>query len=296
MNTPHTYKFLPPRLFHRLHGLEITVRRPMDGTRQNQHRSTALGSSVEFAEYRDYMPGDPLERIDWAVYARSDHYVIRQSHEQVNARAYVLLDISRSMAFKGDGAMSKMDYASYLAAGMLYMLVKQRDSASLITFDSQIRDMFPLSGAATGLRAPLRHLEDIVPTEPGDIEKALHEVAGRLSGRSFIVLISDLLQDPQQVMRGLHHLHHEGKDITVFHVLDPAELTLGARGQAELNDMETGRRMRVDLDAVRPAYQQRVQRYLDALRRGCAGLRIDYVLSDTRTPHHEALRKRSVAT
>src|SRR6056297_1867624 len=110
MSESGTYKFLPPALFRRLSGLEITVRRPMDGMRQSQHRSLALGSSVEFAEYRNYMPGDPIQRVDWAVYARSDRLVLRQAHEEVSARTYVLLDVSRSMAYRDGGPMTKMDY------------------------------------------------------------------------------------------------------------------------------------------------------------------------------------------
>ena len=273
--------------------MEISVRRPMDGTRQNQHRSTATGASIEFAEYRDYLPGDPPERIDWAVFARSDRYVIRQSHEQVNARSYVLLDVSGSMAYRADGAMSKMDYACYLAAGMLYMLVRQHDSASLITFDSGIRDSFPLTGTSAGLRAPLRHLEQITPAGMGDIAKALHDVAARFTGRTFVVVISDLLQEPEAIMNGLHHLHHDGKDITLFHVLDPGELSIDAHGQADLRDMESGAHLAVDLDAAREMYRRQLRRHMEVLRRGCARLRVDYILADTSIPYHEMLRKRS---
>lgn len=287
------YRFLPPGLFRRLHGLEITVRRPMDGMRQSQHRSLALGSSVEFAEYRNYIPGDAIQRIDWAVYARSDRLVVRQTHEEVNARTYVLLDISSSMRFRGEGPMSKMDYACYLAAGIMYMMVTQGDSASLVTFDSGLRDVFPLTGSADGLRAPLLHLETIDPSRPGDIEGSLHEAAGMIKGRTLVVVISDLLQDPGDVMRALHHLQHDGKDVTVFHVLDPAEMNLPMKGLADLHELESGRRMTLDLDEIRDLYEKEVLRYLDEIRRGCSRLRFDYVLTDTNAPHYTALRKRS---
>jgi len=289
------YKFLPPGLFSRLHGLEVTVRRPMDGMRQSQHRSLSLGSSVEFAEYRNYIPGDAIQRIDWAAYARSDRLVIRQTHEEVNARTYVLLDVSRSMKFRGEGPMSKMDYACYLAAGIMYMMVNQGDSASLITFDSHVRNTFPLTGSADGLRAPLLHLETINPTEPGNIEAALHEVADMVHGRTLLVLISDLLQDPNDVMRALHHFQHDGKDVTVFHVLDPSEMNLPMTGLADLSEMESGSRMTLDLDEIRGLYTAEVRRYLEELRRGCSRLRFDYVLTDTNIPHYMALRKRSAA-
>lgn len=295
MNGTGAYRFLPPALFQRLNGLEITVRRPMDGRRQSQHRSLALGASVEFAEYRNYIAGDPIQHIDWAVYARSDRLVVRQAHEEVNAGAYVLLDVSRSMSYQGQGPMPKMEYACYLAAGIMYMMINQGDSASLVTFDSAVRDTFPLTGSAHGLRMPLQHLETIQPTASGNIEHALHEIAERISGRTLMVLISDLLQEPESILRALHHFHHDGKDVTVFHVLDPAELRLPRHGLADLREIETEQRMTLDLDDVREAYKQQVQSYLDELRRGCSRLRFDYVLTDTQSPPYHALRKRSAA-
>jgi len=295
MNETSTYKYLPPRLVRRLHGLSIPIKRPMDGSRQSQHRSLAFGASVEFAEYRDYMPGDPIQRIDWSVYARSNRFVIREAHEEVNARTFVLLDISESMQYQEEGSLSKMEYACYLTAGIMYMMIQQGDSVALITFDNKVRDYFPLTSTPSGLKPPLEHLETIQPSTPGNIEEALHEVAELVTGRTLMIVISDLLQEPESVMRGLHHLHHDGKDATVFHVLDPAELSLPISGFADLTEMESGHKLTVDLDEVRDSYVGEVNRYLDELRRGCMGLRFAYILTDTRTEPYVNLRQRSSA-
>jgi len=174
------FKYLPSRLAERLRGVEIAVRRPMDGSHQGMHKSPAFGSSVEFAEYREYLPGDPVARIDWPVYARSDRYLIRQYHEDVSIRCFVLLDISESMSYQGDGPVSKMAYASTLAAGMMYLMVQQGDTVSLMTFDDRVRKFYEPAGTLPGLKPMLLGLEEIEAKRKGDIEAALHEAAGRL--------------------------------------------------------------------------------------------------------------------
>src|SRR5688572_4965552 len=135
------YKYLPAQLADRLRGLGIGVRKQMDGGMQGLHRSHTFGSSVEFAEYRAYTPGDPIRRIDWAVYARTDRHMIRQFHDEVNVRAHVLLDISESMVYQDQGPMRKLDYACYLAAGIMYLMVQQRDTTALMTFDEDVRQV-----------------------------------------------------------------------------------------------------------------------------------------------------------
>ena len=259
------------------------------------HRSNSFGASVEFAEYREYVAGDPMQRIDWSVYGRTDRYVIREAHEEVSARTYVLLDVSESMTYKQEGPMSKLDYASYLAAGMMFIMVSQGDSASLVTFDKEIVSYDPPVSNATGLKPLLERLEETEPNRQGDIESALHDVANLIKGRGLIILISDLLQDPENVLRGLHHLHHQGKDVTLFHVMDPAELTLQINGLADLTELETGDKLTVDLDEVRESYVSEVTKYLDEIRRGCMSMKLDYILTNTKQQPHETLRKRTEA-
>ncbi len=289
-----TFEYLPPDLVQQLEGLEIAFRRPMAGMRQSQHRSDSLGAAVEFAEYREYYPGDPLNRLDWDVYARTDQYVVREAHEEISARCFVLLDISSSMAFGYEGEMDKSDYGRYLAASIMYIMVNQDDSAGIVTFDSSVHDFYEPTTTPSGLKPHLECLEERKTGGEGDIEAALHEVTEMIDSSAFIVLVSDLLQKSDRIRRGLHHLHHEEMDVTVFHIMDPAELTLPMDGLVELEDMETGGKMTIEPDEVRDIYVEQVNQHNEELRNSCTDLQMDYLFADTSTPVTELVMKRCV--
>jgi uncharacterized protein (DUF58 family) len=287
--TAPAYKFLPPELADRLRGLGLSVRKPVEGGLQGLHRSPHMGSSVEFADYREYTPGDPPNLIDWAVYARTDRYVIRRYQEETNLRAYLVLDTSESMAFRELGRHSKMDYACYLAASLMYILVSQADAAGLMLFSDAPGKFFPPTGTLEGLRPMLLGLEDIKPAGRSKIDAALHQLAEQVQRRSLVILISDLLQNPADIVRGLQHLHHNRHEILVLQPLDPAELALQFSGMSELRELETGERLPVQADELREAYAQEVQKFLDEIRRGCLDCLADYWLVDTRAPVEEVL-------
>lgn len=287
------YRYLPPRMAERLRGVEIGVRRPMDGSHQGLHRSPAFGSSVEFAEYREYTPGDPVARIDWPVYARSDRYVIRRFHEDVSIRCYIMLDISASMKYQQDGALQKSEYACYLAAGMMYVMVQQGDMVSLITFDDQIREYYEPSGSFVGLKPMLQGLEKVEPKNKGNIEAALHSAAELIKGRALVVVISDLLEEPESILQGINHLYYDGKEITLFHILDPAEMNMSMTGLADVTSLESKDKITVDLKAIRDAYLEQLRLYLDELRSGFQKTRSEYILTETRTEVYDAILQRS---
>ena len=287
------YRYLPPRMAERLRGVEIGVRRPMDGSHQGLHRSPAFGSSVEFAEYREYAPGDPVARIDWPVYARSDRYVIRRFHEDVSIRCYIMLDISGSMKYQQDGALQKSEYACYLAAGMMYVMVQQGDMVSLITFDDQIREYYEPSGTFVGLKPMLQGLEKIEPKNKGNIEASLHSAAELIKGKALVVIISDLLEEPESILQGINHLYYDGKEVTLFHILDPAEMNMSITGLADVTSLETKDKITVDLKAIRDAYLEQLRLYLDELRSGLQKTRSEYILTETRTEVYDAILQRS---
>ncbi|MEO0509904.1 MAG: DUF58 domain-containing protein [Verrucomicrobiota bacterium] len=288
----HGYRFLPTTLVNSLSTLTIPVRRPLRGGRQSMHHSKTFGASVEFAEYRGYMPGDPIERIDWNVYARSDHYVIRQSYEEVSARSYVALDISESMNWKLNGKMTKLEYGCYLAAIIMYLMVRQGDSTTLVLFDKDVQSSHKQKSTPAGLKPMLEDLEKIETTNQGDIEASLHTLTEMISGRALVFVISDLMQEPEKVLRGLNHLAHEGKETTVFHVLDSAEVNLPMEGLYEIRDVESDERLTVDVDQIRQDYHTEVQQYLDDIRKGCVGLNMDYLLSNTNADLTKVIRER----
>lgn len=259
---------------------------------QGLHRSPHHGSSVEFADYREYTRGDPPNLIDWAVYARTDRYVIRRYQEETNLRAYILLDTSESMVFRDQGLYTKMDYACYLAAGLMYVLVNQSDAAGLTLFGESVGKSFPPISSLDGLRPMLLALQDIKPAGRSRIDVALHRVAEQVQRRSLVILISDLLQDSAEIVRGLQHLHHNRHEILVLQPLDAAELSLNFSGLAELRDLETGERLPVQADEVRDAYAQEVRKFLDEIRRGCLDCLAEYHLIDTRAPLEETFHAR----
>ena len=290
------YRYLPPRMAERLRGVEIGVRRPMDGSHQGLHRSPAFGSSVEFAEYREYVPGDPIARIDWPVYARSDRYVIRRFHEDVSIRCYIVLDISESMKYQQDGPLKKSEYACYLAAGLMYLMIQQGDTVSLITFDDQVRQYYEPSGSIVGLKPMLQGLEKIEPRNKSNIEAALHSVAELIKGRALVIVISDLLAEPESILRGINHLHYDGKQVTLFHIMDPAEMSAGGgsiTGLVDVTSLETRDKITVDFRQIRDAYLQQLHLYLDELRTGCQKIRAEYILTETRTEVVDIILQRS---
>ncbi len=290
------YRYLPSQLAERLRGVEIAVHRPMDGSRQGLHRSPAFGSSVEFAEYREYVPGDPIARIDWPVYARSDRYVIRRFHEDVSIRCYIMLDISESMKYQQDGPLKKSEYACYLAAGLMYLMIQQGDTVSLITFDDQVRQYYEPSGSIVGLKPMLQGLERIEPQNKSNIEAALHSAAELIKGKTLVIVISDLLAEPESILRGINHLHYDGKQVTLFHILDPAEMSAGGgsiTGLVDVTSLETRDKITVDFRQIRDAYLQQLHLYLDELRAGCQKIRAEYILVETRTEVIDIILQRS---
>ncbi len=291
MDAAVEYKFLPAWLADSLANIKLRPVKFLSGGMQGPHKSNYFGSSVEFAEYRQYAPGDPVSSIDWAVYARSDRHVVRRHQEEINIRAYVLLDTSESLAFKEGGPMSKMDYACHLAAGMMYVLARQRDSVGLFTFDTDVRTAVEPVRGFSGLRSHLLALEELKPHGKSDLEASLMKASELVPAKSLLILISDLLAPPEQILRAVRRLHHQGHETIVFQVLDAAELALAMSGLSELRELETGSRMLIDADELRDAYQTAVERYLEELRSGFSQIPAAYVLADTRKAVSEVLAK-----
>src|SRR5213075_1455000 len=205
----------------RLGTLELKARTIVEGFLSGLHRSPFKGFSVEFAEYRQYMPGDDLSTIDWKVYARSDRFYVKKFEEETNLDCHLMIDVSGSMAYGGHHAMTKFEYGACLAASLAYLMNRQRDSVSLTAFDEEIVSMLPVSSRAGHLRAVLLTLDRLKPGRLTDVSKPLHHLADSLNKRGMVVLISDLLDDPDRVIRGLKHFQFRGTDVIVFHILDP---------------------------------------------------------------------------
>lgn len=287
------YKYLPPKFAESLRNLQIKVKRSLKGDMAGAHKSSAFGASVEFADYREYTPGDSTNLIDWAVYARSDKYMIRRYEEETTIRGYILLDTSESMNFKSESNVSKIEYASSLAAGMMYVLINQQDSAGLMTFDSKICNQLPPVRSMHLLDPHLKALEEINPSGTSDIESVMHDAAELVASKSLVIIISDLLEKPKKILKGISHLHFLGHEVMLMHVLDSGEINLKMTGITELKELESGSKIIINADEIRDAYSKSVEHFIASIQSGCAALQVDYSLNDTGKPVQEAIYQRT---
>lgn len=285
---PAEQRFLDPAVIARIATLELKARTVVEGFLSGLHRSPFQGFSVEFAEYRQYFPGDDLSTIDWKVYARSDRHYVKKYEEETNLRGHLLLDVSGSMQY-GSGAMTKLEYASCLCASLAYLMQRQRDAAGLTMFDHEIRAVLPPSIRPGHLRALLVTLERLQPGSTTDAGRPLHQLADAITRRGMVILISDLLDDPARVIDGLKHLRFRGNDVLVFHVLDHAERTFPFETPVKFRDLETDEEIPTAPSAVRENYLRALDELIETYRRELRVAGIDYQLLDTSEPLDAAL-------
>jgi len=281
-------KYLDPEVVGKLKGMELKARLVVEGFIAGLHKSPYHGFSVEFAEHRQYMPGDNIRDIDWKVFAKSDRYYIKQYEEETNLKAYLLLDCSASMGY-GSGETIKLDYSSLLVASLSFLMLKQRDAVGLVTFDDKIRRYIPPRSKSGHLHLLLRELANQKPSDRTDIASALHEMAERISRRGLIVIFSDLLDDPDKIISGLKHFRHKNHEVILFHILDPRERDFAFPTEAIFKDMETGEEITTLPWQIKKHYEQATNDFSDRIASECRQSRIDYHLIDTSKPFDLAL-------
>lgn len=288
MQTSHRY--LDPVALSRIGSMELVARLVVEGFVTGLHKSPYQGFSVEFAEHRQYMPGDEIRYIDWKVFGKSDRYYIKKFEEETNLRGYILLDTSASMNYKHkDDSLTKFEYGGYLAATLTYLMLKQRDSVGLALFDTDITKYIPPRGTPTHLRAIMNALENASPGQETELSSLFHELAKRIVRRGLVIVISDLLDEPSHVISALKHLRHKKHEVIVFHLLDQAELTFPYNGSVVFRDMENGQTLSTQADSLKTAYLENLNQFIQKYRRGCGASKIDYVQIDTSTPFDHAL-------
>jgi uncharacterized protein (DUF58 family) len=287
--TPGARQFLEPAVLARIGSLELKARVIVEGFLQGLHRSPFRGFSVEFAEYRQYMPGDDPLRIDWKVFARSDRYYVKKFEQETNLPCHLLLDVSASMGY-GSTPVTKLEYASYLAAALAYLLARQRDAVGLLTFDDHVLSHLPPSTRPGHLRSLLVALERARAGRRSDLAKPLHDLAEALTRRGLVVVISDLIDEPARTIAGLKHVRARGMEVIVFQVLDPAELTLPFERPARFRDVESDLEVLTSPRAVREDYLRRMGEFTSHYQRELRSNGIDHCLLDTEKPLEWALR------
>lgn len=273
-------RFLDPSVVARIGSMELRARTVVEGFLSGLHRSPFKGFSVEFAEYRQYLPGDDLSTIDWKVYARSDRYYVKKFDEETNVECHLLLDVSGSMGY-GSRDVTKLAYGSYLTASLAYLMNRQRDAVGFIAFDDNIVTHLPPSARPGHLRSVLLALNQLSLGTRSNVAKPLHQLADSLVKRGVVVLLSDLLDDPAKTIQGLKHLRFRGTDIVVFHLLDHDELTFPYDRLTRFRDMETSDEVMAAPLEVRDHYLSEIESLVSHYKRELGLVGIDYQLVDT---------------
>jgi uncharacterized protein (DUF58 family) len=285
---PQSMRFIDPQALTRIASLELIARTVVEGFISGLHRSPHLGFSVNFAEYRAYRPGDDIRKIDWKVYGRTDRFYVKEFEGETNTSIHLILDCSRSMAYESRG-ISKLEYGQYLAASLGYFAFKQRDAVGFISYDDDIIDYIPARGSLGHLNTVLHAVERAKTGERTDFVKALVNVSDRLRRRGIVVVISDLYDEPGNVMNGLRHLVFRGNDVIVFQILDPEELHFDFSDAAQFVDMETRAEMHVIPDFIRQEYRKILTRQIAEYEKECRKDRMDFSLMNTSQPLDKAL-------
>lgn len=282
-------QFLSPEAVARISRLELAARSVVEGFLSGQHRSPYFGQSIEFAQHREYAPGDDVRRIDWKVWSKTDKYYIKQYEEETNLRTTLVVDISESMQY-GSGSVTKFDYACTVAAAVAYLLLRQQDAVSLLAFDDEVRGIAPSRSRQTHLGSILSVLMQESPTRKTNMYDILKYVANEKSQRGMVVLISDLFAPRDGLLKGLRLLRRRGHDVLVFHVLDDEELDFSFTGTTRFEGLEETGELVCDPRSLRDGYLAAMQAFLAEIRRSCAGNVIDYQVLRTSEHIDAALR------
>ena len=285
-----SHSFIDRDLLSRLGSLPIESRVPMMGNVAGKHRSPHRGSSVEFAEYRKYVPGDDTRRLDWKAFARSDRFYIKEFEADTNLRAYFVVDASGSMDFEGAGA-KKIDYARRIAASLAYLLVNQGDAAGLSICTDKLHLEVPPSRRAAHLERLFSTLGALEPGGPTGLIDALHTIAEKIGQRAFVVILSDLFTDPAEFGDALQHLRYRKHDIAVFHLLDPREVGFEFDRPHRFVDLEDGTSVVAEPSLIAAEYKSALRDFLTTVRAKCADASADYQLVTTDTPLEPLLRE-----
>lgn len=308
-------KYLDPAVISKLSNLELKAKLVVEGFIAGLHKSPFHGFSVEFAEHRQYMPGDDLKYLDWKVLGRTDKYFIKQFEEETNLRSYMIIDSSRSMSFKssdpaysgmspfkkffrkksnGNAAqktegISKLEYATYLAASIAVLMHFQKDASGLVIYDEEINTYVPPKATSQNLKLILTHLSNLQGSGKTNTAASLNSIAERLKRRGLVIIFSDLFDDQDAVINSLKHFRYKKNEVIVFQILDALEMSFAIDSPTIFKDMETNKEMLSQPISVMQAYRDAVKAFLDRYKRECRFNNIDYTLISTQTPFDTAL-------
>jgi uncharacterized protein (DUF58 family) len=279
---------LDPDAIQRAEQLGIQARQIVEGYMAGGHRSPFRGFAVEFAQHREYVPGDDIRHLDWKVLARSDRYYVKQYEQETNFIAHLLVDASESMKYASKDR-SKLDYARTAAACLAYLILLQRDAVAVGLFDSSLREYLPRTDNLGRIHAICTALAQIAPTEKTSISTVLSDLARKVRRRGIVILLSDLLDDEEAILRGLHQLRFAGHEVIIFHILDPYEIEFPFRNSVEFRGLEGQSRVRTRPAEIRASYLAEFGAYLERIRLGCERQGCPYLMIRTDRPWADVL-------
>lgn len=278
-------KYFNPETLARLAGLELQARQIVEGFVTGLHQSPYHGFSIEFAEHREYAPGDDLRYVDWKVFGKTDRYYLKQYEEETNFSCYVLLDTSESMLYRSEAAaVTKLQYAQFVAAALSYLVLRQQDAVGLATFDNGVRNFVRASSQPSHLKQLCHVMEQSPATGDSAMGPIFHDLAERIKKRGLILIISDLFDNVDEILMGLKHFRHKRHEVLVMQVVDPAEQDFPFRDPTLFKGLEHGPEMMTDPRSLRVAYQHEFETFLTDVRRGCREMRMDHLLLRTDQP------------
>lgn len=276
-------KYLDPEVLQKVNALDLVAREVVEGVRVGIHKSPLRGFSTEFAQHRQYVPGDSLRHLDWRVYGRTGRYYTKLYEAETNFSANLLLDASSSMHY-ASGKLSKLEYAKFMAAALAYLIVQQRDSAGLGVFTDRLEAYVQPRSSMSAVRTIAEELAKATPQPRTNVAEILHEFARRMTRRGFVMLFSDLFDHTEEFLKGLDHLRFGGHNVTVFHVLDPYELEFPFNGTWKFKGLELEPEISTQPKRIRAAYLAELRAFIARVRTGCERIHVDYVLVNTAKP------------
>jgi uncharacterized protein (DUF58 family) len=272
-------------------GLTMVARTLVEGFLTGVHKSPYKGFSVEFAEHRQYYPGDEIRHIDWRVFGKTDRYYIKEYEEETNLKAYLLVDASGSMAYKGKQRASKFQYAQYVAASLAFLMLHQRDAVGLVTHDTRLRQMIPAKASSKHLLRIIRTLEQTRPGGETELAPIWHDLAGhQLRRRGMVVVLSDCFDDVDRLLKALQHFRHKRHEVLLFHILAPEEIDFPFNRLTQFRNLElASHKLLVDPYRLRSEYLKNFQSFCATLKEKAGHMKIDYHLLRTDAPVDRAL-------
>ena len=269
-------KYLNPAVLSSIDNMALRAKLVVEGYLVGKQKSPYHGFSVEFAEHRTYGQGDEIKHIDWKLYGKTDRHYVKRFEEETNLRSYILLDTSKSMNYKSKN-ITKLKYGEFLTAGLTHLMINQKDAVGLILFDNAIRKYISPKTSKSHKNIIFNSLTKCKAGENTNIQLILDSMAERIKKSGLVILISDLLDDPKNVMKGLNHFRHNKQEVIVFHLLDKQEFNFTFNERTKFSDMETGETITTDPWHIQSSYQDKIKLFINKFKRECGNQKIDYV-------------------